>query len=380
METLKINYVMYSTTRTGGTRTLLNFANELAKMGHDVSITTPHYDSWFQLDSGVRIITKKTSVDKYLLYGRLIINKRNYISAHNSYLYKLMNMIPKVDINVATFSPTAYITSWKSIDGSVPFYHMQHFETLMTQDPMMKKFILDTYFLPIHKIANSIWLQEKLFRLTGIKYPIVNPAVEHNVFFPHYGENAIDDGSNVVHIVALGKGGWKNAKAIYDAVELVRKQVKNRKIVLHYFGNEPLNSIPFDGSSTVFHKDLTDEQLAELYSNSKIQITFSTAESFPLPPLEAMACGCAVITTPYGVEDYVVNGENALLTQPDDIDMLVSNINLLIEDDFLCEKLEKNGLKTAQRFKYSEQAKVLEREIRKARENEFFFKIQREIL
>ena len=120
--------------------------------------------------------------------------------------------------------------------------------------------------------------------------------------------------------------------------------------------------------------------IAELYSNSKIQITFSTAERFPLPPLEAMACGCAVITTPYGVEDYVVNGENALLTQPDDIDMLVSNINLLIEDDFLCEKLEKNGLKTAQRFKYSEQAKVLEREIRKARENEFFFKIQREIL
>ncbi|MEM3873304.1 MAG: glycosyltransferase [Nitrososphaeria archaeon] len=289
-------------------------------------------------------------------------------------------MVPKVDVNIATFSPTAYIASWKSIDGSVPFYYMQHFETLMTQDPMMKKFILDTYFLPIYKIANSIWLQKKLSLLTGREFPIVNPAVEHNVFFPRYGKKAMDEGGNEIHIVALGKGGWKNAKGIYDAVERVRKKIKNRKIVLHYFGSKPLNSIPFDGRFTVFHRNLSDEQLAELYSNSDIQITFSTAESFPLPPLEAMACGSAVITTPYGVEDYVVDRENALLTKPGDIDMLASNINLLIENDLLRENLKKNGLKTAQRFKYPEQAKLLEREIKKAMESEIFSKIQREIL
>ncbi|MEM0134882.1 MAG: glycosyltransferase [Thermoplasmatales archaeon] len=380
METLKINYIMYGTGRTGGVRVLLNFVNELAKLGHEVSITTPYYDDWFPLDPSVKIISKKTRLDLYLFYGSQIISKRDYIRKNTTLLYKLMSMIPKSDINVATYSPTAYIASWKSIDGSVPFYHMQHLETLFTQDSLMKKFILDTYFLPIPKIANSIWLQRKLVLLTRKEYPIVNPAVEHSVFFPHYGKNAVDRGGNEVHIVALGKGGWKNAKGIYDAVEQVRKKIKNRKIVLHYFGSKPLSSIPFDGSSTVFHRDLTDEQLAELYSKSDIQITFSTAESFPLPPLEAMACGCAVITTPYGVEDYVVDGENALLTQPGDIDMLASKINLLIENDTLRGKLEKNGLKTAQRFKYGEQVKVLEREIRKAMEDEISSKIKREIL
>jgi hypothetical protein len=71
-------------------------------------------------------------------------------------------MVPKVDINVATFSPTAYVASLKSIEWSIPFYHMQHFETIFFSDPTMKKFVADTYFLPIYKVANSKWLQKKL--------------------------------------------------------------------------------------------------------------------------------------------------------------------------------------------------------------------------
>ncbi|MEM4058729.1 MAG: hypothetical protein QXZ12_08440 [Thermoplasmata archaeon] len=103
-------------------------------------------------------------------------------------------MVLKVYDNPATYSPTAYIASWKSIDRSVPFYYMQHFETPMTQDPMMKKFILDTYFFAINKIANSILLQKKLSLLAGREFSIVNPAVEHNVFFSRYCKKAMDEG------------------------------------------------------------------------------------------------------------------------------------------------------------------------------------------
>jgi len=39
-------------------------------------------------------------------------------------------------------------------------------------------------------------------------------------------------------------------------------------------------------------------------------------ESFPLFPLEAMACGLAVITTAPGTEDYAVNQENCLVVEP----------------------------------------------------------------
>lgn len=366
MESFKINYIIYSTGRTGGNRTLLNFMNELVKLGHEVSITTLNYDNWFPLSRDVTIISEKTKFDPYF-YGMKLINRNNVISRNIVLMNKLSDLAPKSDINVATFSPTAYIASWKSMDGSIPFYHMQHFETIMFNDPLMKKFVSDTYFLPIHKISNSIWLRDRLFELTGRKYSIVNPAIEHEVFYQRNMDfNGIRTGENKINIVALGKGGWKNAKGIYDAVKRIQSIEPNKKIVLHYFGHTPPEFIPFDGNSTVFHKDLSDSELALLYSNSDIQVTFSTAESFPLPPLEAMACGSSVITTPYGTEDYAVDEENALIVEPNNIDMLTQKIKILVDNEELRNKLKENGIMTAKRYNYKDQTKILESEMKVA--------------
>jgi len=282
---------------------------------------------------------------------------------HLDYMKKLHDMIPKVDINVATFSPTAYVASWKSIDGSTPFYHMQHLETIMFSNPLMKKFILDTYFLPIYKVANSKWLQQKLRLIVGTEFPILNPAIEHDIF---YRRNVYKQDSRNINIIALGKGGWKNTIGIYNAVNLVRSKLPNKKIILHFFGQRPINGIKFDNRETIFHKNLSDDQLAELYSNSDIQVTFSTAESFPLPPLEAMACGSAVITTPYGTEDYVIDGLNALIVEPNNVEMLADKIRLLIEDEELRQKLIENGFKTASKFNYPEQTKILIEQFKQA--------------
>jgi glycosyltransferase involved in cell wall biosynthesis len=111
---------------------------------------------------------------------------------------------------------------------------------------------------------------------------------------------------------------------------------------------------------------LSDDQLAELYSTSDIQITFSTAESFPLPPLEAMACGSATITTPYGSEDYAVDGFNALIVEPNNIEMLADKIRILIEDIDLRQKLIENGFKTASKFNYPEQTRLLVEQFKQA--------------
>jgi len=363
MESLKINYIMYGTGRTGGTRVLLNFMNELVKNGYEISLTTIYYDDWFPLAKDIKIISKRTRFNQYLLWGKSRIFKNNILLYHLDYLKKLYDMIPRVDINVATFSPTAYVASWKSIDGSIPFYHMQHLENIMFSNPLMKKFVLDTYFLPIYKVANSKWLQKKLLLLTGKEYSILNPAIEHDIFYQRNGHQR--DG-RYINIVALGKGGWKNAVGIYDAVNLVRSKFPDKKIILHFFGHKPTQGIQFDNKETVFHKDLSDDQLAELYSNSDIQITFSIAESFPLPPLEAMACGSAVITTPYGTEDYAVDGLNALIVEPNNIEMLANKIMLLIENEELRQKLIENGFKTSSKFNWTDQTKILEEQFKEA--------------
>lgn len=354
---------MYGTGRTGGVRVLFNFMNELVKHGHEVSLTTMYYDNWFPLSKDITIISKRTHFNQYLFYGKSRLVKNNELLYHISYVKKLYDMTPKVDINVATFSPTAYAASWKSTDGSIPFYHMQHFETIMFHNPFMKKFVSDTYFLPIYKVGNSKWLQRNLTLLTGTEYPVVNPAIEHDIF---YRRNVYEQDDRNINIIALGKGGWKNAVGICNAVNLVRSRLPDKRVILHFFGHTPTEGIRFDNTETIFHKDLSDDQLAELYSNSDIQVTFSVAESFPLPPLEAMASGSAVITTPYGTEDYAIDGFNTLVVEPNNVEMLAEKIRLLIENEELRRKLIENGFKTASKFNYPEQTKILIEQFKQA--------------
>ena len=73
-----------------------------------------------------------------------------------------------------------------------------------------------------------------------------------------------------------------------------------------------------------------------------------------------MACGCSVITTPYGTEDYAIDNVNCLIVRPDDVSDLVSKIELLIFDPSLQKKLKTEGLKTSMRFSYAKQSKDLE--------------------
>lgn len=362
METMKINFILYSTERTGGTRVILNYANELSELGHEVSITALYHDPWFKLNEDVTVISRKTKISLYYFYiSTFVLNRRGKTSLGSEFalLRKLANMTPNVDINVASYFPTAYVASWLS-DKSTPFYILMHDPEYFAKEPFQKKFYNDTLHLPVNKIVNSTWLQERVYLKTNEMFPVVNTGSVDLELFKPSSSSGTEEKQNEIHIVSLGKGGFKNPKFIRDAVEIVRSRNVDIKIYLHFFGHRLPGDIQLD-KLTVFHKDLTDAGLSELYSNSDIQVTTSTAESFPIPPLEAMACGCAVITTPYGTEDYTVDGQNCLTVRPNDVDDLVNKLEQLILNPSLRKKLIIEGFKTVRRFDYKTQAKTLER-------------------
>ena len=363
LETLKINYLIVTTERTGGVRSLLNFANQLAKRGHEVSIVTNLFINWFPLDSEIKIIAANKLVNLYHLYidYRLKHNYPNKFLNNYKMLLDMNKIVPPGDVNIATYSKTALVALWKSAE-TAPFYHMQHMETIFSRDVFERTFIKETYYYPIPKVANSIWLADLIKKLSGKEVPILNPAIEHDIFYPR---ESIPKPDKNVDIIALGKGGWKNASNIVDAVQQIISEYKGQKLVrLHMFGRRQPDTFVADNVTTFFHKDISDDKLASLYSMADIQITFSTAESFPGPPLEAMACRTAVITTPYGTEDYAVNRENCLLVNPGDIDDLKNAIRLLIEDEQLRNKLANNGVITAKKFTYEQQTTKLETYLR----------------
>lgn len=92
-----------------------------------------------------------------------------------------------------------------------------------------------------------------------------------------------------------------------------------------------------------------DRELAALYRGATAQVFVSRAEGFGYPVVEAMACGCPVITS--NRSSLIEIAEDAALTvDPEDPDAIADAIVLLADDNAERRRLSARGLARAQRF------------------------------
>lgn len=96
-------------------------------------------------------------------------------------------------------------------------------------------------------------------------------------------------------------------------------------------------------------------ELAELYRQASVYLCASSYESFPLPPVEAMACGTPVVATRnVGVLEYAVDGTNALLADIGDVEGLAAAVDRVLRDEGLADRLRAGGAATAASFRWDE--------------------------
>jgi len=94
------------------------------------------------------------------------------------------------------------------------------------------------------------------------------------------------------------------------------------------------------------------EALACLFSGAKAFVYPSLYEGFGLPILEAMACGCPVITSNLGSMKEI-SGEAALLVEPENIDSLAGAISQVLRSS---DELRLKGFKRAGEFNWERTA------------------------
>lgn len=105
------------------------------------------------------------------------------------------------------------------------------------------------------------------------------------------------------------------------------------------------------GIFEVNHGYLRGADYVRALQESDLFVYPSLFDGFPAPPLQAMACGAALVTTAVeGVVEYARDGSNCLLCPPGDAGTLQAQASRLVTDPPLRDRLREEGLKTAEAF------------------------------
>jgi hypothetical protein len=115
-----------------------------------------------------------------------------------------------------------------------------------------------------------------------------------------------------------------------------------------------------------YHHDPPQHELRTIYGSCDIWINPSWHEGLPLPPMEAMACRCAVVTTNVGTEDYLIPGETALVVPPRDADAIAEAILTLLDDRRRLQAVAEAGHRHIRGFTWERAALGFERALEDA--------------
>ncbi len=92
---------------------------------------------------------------------------------------------------------------------------------------------------------------------------------------------------------------------------------------------------------------------SKFYHALDLYLVTSREEGGPLAILEAMATGVPLVSTKVGMSpDVIIDGYNGLLSELEDVHMLVRKATSIIEDKELAYQLVANGLKTVKNYSW----------------------------
>lgn len=144
----------------------------------------------------------------------------------------------------------------------------------------------------------------------------------------------------------------KNTKTLIEAVSYISKQRPNLRLFhvgdLSRESSDAINILDLKNRITCL-RNIGERELAYLYNAADLLVFPSFYEGFGLPPLEAMASGCPVITSNRSSLPEVV-GDAGIMIDPRDSGELAQKIGEVIDDENLRAEMIKKGLEQAEKF------------------------------
>ncbi|MBL7086661.1 MAG: glycosyltransferase family 4 protein [Candidatus Cloacimonetes bacterium] len=337
----------------GGVKVVYRYTEELAKLGHKVSILSPRKEG----DHFYHLL--KAGVIKMRDCWHKVENKPYYDTPpgveHHIIPSPSLEHIPDGDAIIATGWQTAY---WVDVLPEVKgkkFYFIQNYETYLGNEKTIKQ----TWSLPMKKIVIAQWLKELAENMGETAHGPIQNAIDPEEF---YITNPIEDRlpkiSMLYHRLPI-----KGARDGISALERVKESNLNLKATI-FASRTPRITIP-NWISLEIRPD--GERLREIYNSTAVFLHTSHQEGWPLPPAESMMCGCAVVAAANeGIQEYITHNKSGLLSPIGDVNTMVENIRYLLDNPGERVRISRTGQDRINKFSWEKSAKQFEEILVKA--------------
>ena len=300
-------------------RAILTYADRLAARGHAVTVVVPARTRWRA--------AWRTLAGGGPDWIRDFHARVAWVAAWDA------AALPDGDVVVATAWQSAAVAAAAPARCGAKFYLVQHYESLYHGQA---EAVDATYRLPLRKIVISTWLRDVMRERFGSAAEVIVTPVERELF--HRVDVAVEPPRPRV-LMLHHEYAWKGVADGLEAVARARRGVPTLRLV--GFGvKRPRVPLPYDE----FHENPPQPRLAALYSGSDIYLCPSWDEGLGMPPMEAMACGAALVTYDNGgCRDYARDGETALVARRRDVEDLAVKLERVASDEALRARLAAAG-------------------------------------
>ena len=313
----KIAFILPGVGISGGVGVVLKHADLLISKGHDafvINLGEPGTGAWF---SGHRVPVVHVS------------DKRRYL-------------FENIDMLFATGWNT---TEWLDrFEAKRKLYFVQSDERRFFDDPALKRKIGNSYRMNCEFLTEARWIRTMLKKEFSKDAYYVPNGLDTSVFYPDTPLIPKDPARPRVLLEGPITIPFKGMDDAYAAVEPL-----NCEIWIVSSAGKPKPNWRCDR----FFEAVSFDKMRKIYSSCDIFLKMSRVEGFFGPPLESMACGCAVVVSKVtGWDEYIVENENALVVDHADIRSARSAVNQLINDKALRDRLIQNGCATVKNWSW----------------------------